>query len=258
MTPEELAAELGVSGKSLRAWLRSEVPRSDVEHGQRWELSRETVQAARAKFRSEVIVKREPTALSHGAGNALGSAPLFSRSEALTRPCPVPAEPGVYGWWFRELPLDQDTSTCLTRDGLTLLYVGISPKRPASNGRAPSQQNLRKRVTYHFCGNAEGSTLRKTLGVLLEGRLGTTLRRVGSGNRMTFADREGVLSEWMEQNAYVSYLVDPTPWETEATLIKSLDVPLNLESNAANGFHGTLTALRSAAVRRARELPIVQ
>ncbi|MET9440781.1 GIY-YIG nuclease family protein [Streptomyces sp. NPDC006610] len=45
-----------------------------------------------------------------------------------------------------------------------------------------STQNLRKRVRYHYRGNAAGSTLRLTLGCLL----GLELRRVGSGKRMTF------------------------------------------------------------------------
>ncbi|MEU1194017.1 GIY-YIG nuclease family protein [Streptomyces sp. NPDC005859] len=42
-----------------------------------------------------------------------------------------------------------------------------------------STQNLRKRVRYHYRGNAAGSTLRLTLGCLL----GLDLRRVGSGKR---------------------------------------------------------------------------
>lgn len=89
---------------------------------------------------------------------------LFSRAEVLRSPCPVPKEPGVYGWWFRRVPGGIDTSECLKRDGLVLLYTGISPRRPPSNGRGPSMQRLRDRVRYHYSGNAEGSTLRKTLG----------------------------------------------------------------------------------------------
>ena len=29
------------------------------------------------------------------------AAPPRSRSEVFTRPSPIPAAPGVYGWWFR-------------------------------------------------------------------------------------------------------------------------------------------------------------
>ncbi len=46
----------------------------------------------------------------------------------------------------------------------------------------------------HYAGNAEGSTLRKTLGCLLADELGIELRRVGSGTRKTFVDGEHRLS----------------------------------------------------------------
>jgi hypothetical protein len=49
--------------------------------------------------------------------------------------------------------------------GLALLYVGISPKPPSAVG-TPSRQTLRSRLRYHFRGNAEGSTLRLSLGCL--------------------------------------------------------------------------------------------
>lgn len=47
MTPLELAAQLGVSAKTLRAWLRRQYPRSPIEHGQRWYLDADQVAAAR-------------------------------------------------------------------------------------------------------------------------------------------------------------------------------------------------------------------
>ncbi len=49
--PEELATRLGVSGKTLRAWLRSRYPRSDVERGRRWNLTQAQVAAATSHFR---------------------------------------------------------------------------------------------------------------------------------------------------------------------------------------------------------------
>ena len=84
----------------------------------------------------------------------------------------------MYGWWFRDLPALIDTTECCMHDGLVLLYVGISPRRPPMTGEAASQQNIRQRLRTHYAGNAEGSTLRKTLGCLLAGQLGTQLRRV--------------------------------------------------------------------------------
>src|SRR6516162_5412092 len=88
---------------------------------------------------------------------------LWSRSEVLSRPSPVPAVPGVYAWYFRELPPGVPGVGCHSVDGLHLLYVGISPRRPPENGARASRQQLRKRVRYHYRGNAEGSTLRLTL-----------------------------------------------------------------------------------------------
>jgi hypothetical protein len=38
---------------------------------------------------------------------------LWSRAEVLARPSPVPSRPGVYGWYFRELPWWIDTSHCV-------------------------------------------------------------------------------------------------------------------------------------------------
>ena len=115
---------------------------------------------------------------------------MYSRQEVLARPSPIPAEAGVYGWWFRQLPPLVQADGCCHLQGLALLYVGISPKQPPRNGRPASSENLRKRLDYHYTGNAEGSTLRKTLGCLLGDELGIQLRRVGSGSRMTFAGGE--------------------------------------------------------------------
>ena len=62
---------------------------------------------------------------------------------------------GVYAWWFREIPPGLDTGKCLTHDDLTLLYVGISPKRPPKEGQS-SRQTLRTRIRYHYRGKRGG------------------------------------------------------------------------------------------------------
>ena len=138
---------------------------------------------------------------------------------------------------------------CVIRDGYTLLYVGISP------GRDVSTQNLRSRIRYHFRGNAEGSTLRLTLGCLLEPVLGTTLRRVGSGTRLTFGGAEDRLTEWMAENARVCWAETERPRELEARLIQTLVLPLNLDQNK-HGFCSTLRRSRLNARSRARGLPV--
>jgi hypothetical protein len=182
---------------------------------------------------------------------------VYSRKDVLARPSPVPAQAGVYGWWFQRLPALIVADGCCQHQGLWLLYAGISPDRPPQNERPPSKQNLRDRIKYHYTGNAEGSTLRKTLGCLLADELGIQLRRVGSGNRMTFVQGEQALSAWMTENAYVSWVVRDSPWELEDELITALDLPLNLQGNKHNRFHSVLTGVRARCAAGARALPVV-
>jgi hypothetical protein len=140
---------------------------------------------------------------------------------------------------------------------LRLLYIGISPSAPPKNGKAPSSQSLQHRIQFHFSGNAEGSTLRLTLGCLLAKKLGIALRRVGSGKRMTFSSGETRLSEWMETNARVVWHVCEEPWKREEELISTLDLPLNLDQNSRHGFHPELSQIRREAKAAARALPIL-
>lgn len=183
-------------------------------------------------------------------GSITNPACLYSRETVLSRPCPVPVKPGVYAWFFKGIPGNVPTTGCVIKDGLTLLYIGISPKN------AFSRQNLRRRITYHYRGNAEGSTLRLTLGVLLSKENGYPLRRVGSGYRMTFTPLgEQCLSDWMARNAYVVWVEHPEPWMVETGLLKSVSLPLNLQYNSHHSFSETLTRLRADAKQLARISP---
>lgn len=183
---------------------------------------------------------------------------VYSRRDVLEKDSPVPRKPGLYAWFFKEIPPRVILENCVTLDELTLLYVGISPKAPPRGGGRPSRQTLWHRVRYHYRGNAEGSTLRLTLGCLLSKRLGIKLRRVGSGKRMTFTHQgEEKLSQWMDQHALVSWLENPAPWVVEEQLIRSLSLPLNLQGNEHHSFHPVLSAIRAQAKASARELPVV-
>lgn len=106
-------------------------------------------------------------------------------------------------------------------------------------------------------GNAEGSTLRLTLGCLLADVLAIELRRVGSGKRLTFSAGEEQLSNWMAENARVVWNVCEEPWKLEQELIKSVCLPLNLDQNGAHEFFPKLSALRREAKQRARMLSIL-
>ncbi|MBO0678741.1 hypothetical protein JRC04_14835 [Mycolicibacterium sp. S2-37] len=188
------------------------------------------------------------------------AAQRFSRDEVFAEPCPIPAEAGAMGWWFREIPGDIDTGGCEQRDGWTLLYVGVSPGPPPASGKPAAPQDLRKRIRYHFgagSADAQGSTLRKSLGVLLGDQLGFALRRVGTGKRQTFAGGEAVLTRWMAENAAVSWVLHPEPWHLEAKLIAALDLPLNIQGNQHNAFAPQLKRLRRDAGVRADKMRVL-
>jgi hypothetical protein len=182
---------------------------------------------------------------------------LWARSEILTKPCPVPKQPGVYAWYFRDLLPRCDIDGCHRIGELSLLYIGIAPSPPKTNGKPASSQTLRDRIRTHVGRNAEGSTLRLSLGCLLAPRLGLELRRVGGGTTLTFAAGEALLSDWIGANARVAWLTHAQPWTLESALIRALSLPLNLGQNAGHSFSAKLSALRAAARARARSLPIV-
>jgi hypothetical protein len=182
---------------------------------------------------------------------------LWSREEVLTRPCPIPKAPGIYAWFFKQVPPGVPTENCIRYGEYTLLYIGISPKAPPKNGGNPSKQTVRDRLRYHYQGNAEGSTLRLTLGCLLSSYLNIQLRRVGSGNRLTFHQGEKTLSDWLDQNAFIVWYEHPTPWQPEEELIKRISLPLNLDQNQHHPFYETLKKIRHQAKAFARSLPII-
>lgn len=181
---------------------------------------------------------------------------IHSRAEVLRRPSPVPAVNGLYAWYFTDIPSIVPADGCLTLDGKTLLYIGIAPD---SINKPNSRQSLRQRIRrYHYRGNAASSTLRRTLGVLLEEKSGFPLRRVGSGKRITLTHfGERYLDEWMEKNAFVAWMGHREPWLIERALLAELSCPLNIKDNAHHPFASILKKMRSEALRRAREMPIV-
>lgn len=188
-------------------------------------------------------------------GQLLRPGRLWSRDEVLERPSPVPAVPGVYAWYFDQTPEGVPVEGCHVTDGGLLLYVGISPKAPSRDGLKQSRQSLRTRIRYHYRGNAAGSTLRLTLGSLLSEELGIGLRRVGSGQRLTFSAGEAVLSEWMGRHARVCWVETTTPWLLETQLIGTLTLPLNLDQNIRSSFREELSGRRAEQRARARSLP---
>lgn len=191
------------------------------------------------------------------ASQLLAPQRLFSRAEVLARSSPIPAVAGVYAWYFDEVPPRVPVDGCRVIEGHTLLYVGISQKKPNADGLKSSRQTIRTRVSYHYRGNAYGSTLRLTLGSLLGADLGLQLRRVGSGTRLTFSEGEETLSEWMNRHARVCWVETVTPWVLEHELIQQLVLPLNLDQNGHSGFRQELSAARGRQRTEARNLPVL-
>ena len=172
---------------------------------------------------------------------------IYGRSDVVSKPRPIPASRGIYAWFFRNIPSGIPTNDCKKFNELTLLYVGISPSR------ATSANNLQRRIRYHYCGNASGSTLRLSLGVLLTPISSFPLRRVGSGRRMTFTHLgEQWLDDWMEQNAFVAWMEHPEPWAVEAGVISRLSLPLNIQDNRNHPFSVELRKHRRQAMDLAR------
>ena len=192
--------------------------------------------------------------LSQQLQSLINGVELYSRREILCTTSLPPSVPGVYAWFFKNIPGNALIDGCVTKGPLTLLYVGISPDKI---GKPNSRQNLRRRITTHFQGNAEGSTLRRSLGVLLAQTSGYPLRRVGSGKRMTLTHSgEQWLDDWMTENAFVCWLEHQAPWEFEDELLGRLSLPLNIKGNRDHPFAKALTEARIQAIKSAREWPI--
>ncbi len=169
----------------------------------------------------------------------------------------MPKVSGVYAWYFDEVPPGIDVRNCHAIPEGVVLYVGIAPKEPPRNGAQPSTQTLWNRIRYHYRGNAYGSTLRLTLGCHLAESLGIALRRVGSGNRLTFTPYgENRISEWMSRHARVTWVQTDAPWLLETRAIEQLDLPLNLQGNSHHPYYTTLKALRAKHKATARAQPI--
>lgn len=176
------------------------------------------------------------------------------RRDIVSGRVPLPHAPGVYAWCFAEPPPGVPVTDCLSYEGYPMLYVGISPD---SRSKPGSRQGLRNRIRHHLCGNAEGSTLRRTLGILLSEQSGFPLRRVGSGKRMTLTHLgEQWLDHWLDENALLFWQAVDQPWILEEEIIENVSCPLNLRGNEEHRFNRSLRNMRSAAIAEARTTPV--
>jgi hypothetical protein len=159
-----------------------------------------------------------------------------------------PSTSGVYAWFFKQVPPRVPIKGCLYRSRMPLLYVGISPSRTGSHA------SLHDRIRTHFTGQAESSTLRFTLGCLLEKKLRTILRCEGPSGRKTFKSKEDTLTNWMARYARIAWIETSTKdnQAVEDFLIRSLKLPLNIKGNSNHCFCSTLKSIRASALKQAR------
>ena len=170
---------------------------------------------------------------------------LYSRSEVNTKPYPVPPKSGFYAWFFKNISETIPVENCFVRDGFTLLYLGISPSSEASSA------NLLKRIrSQHLNGNAAGSTLRFSLASILGDSMNMPL--IKKGSRVFLGENEAKLNKWLDENARVTFVECEKPWLYESSLIKQLDLPINLEHNKQHSFYTTMKKIRSDARKVAR------
>jgi hypothetical protein len=147
----------------------------------------------------------------------------------------------------RGLPIDRRQGSALRRDlakSATKEWQACETGEPAD---PPPIPHARERRGLDVASDAR---------LPARGRTWPELRRVGSGKRLTFCDGEKRLSEWLVENAFVTWEVTPAPWLLEEALIAAVPLPLNLDQNASNAFCSTLAGIRRAAPDTARALPV--
>lgn len=183
---------------------------------------------------------------------------LASRNQVIGKTSIVPKVAGIYAWYFKDLPSkDIDYKNCWVQQDAYLLYVGISPRKPPRNGKPPSKETLRSRIRTHMRGNSSSSTLRYSIGCLLSQTMDIQLRRVGENERFHFSNGENVLSDWLEENALVTWISIDEPWLAEGNVISDLYLPLNLDHNKNHPFYENLTKSRKNSRERAKQLPVI-
>jgi hypothetical protein len=165
----------------------------------------------------------------------LERSPQWACAQIQSEPKIIPAVGGVYAWWFEALDgVRMDGAA--QRNGRSLLYVGIAPRRPA-RGAQTGNGNLRDRLRDHCHGPSRSSTLRRSLAAVLRAKLSLEFQRDANGKIRLAGDGEGRLSTWMASNACVSWVETLAPWEAEEALLRSANAPpLNIAGKA--GLYG--------------------
>jgi hypothetical protein len=165
-----------------------------------------------------------------------------------------PRRPGAYAWFSATVPEFIPKEELTIRDGLALLYTGIAPRASTSGGLDPNRTSLAPRISYHATGSADASALRLTLGCVLAQQLGLQLELHADGERFTWGPSgEARLSNWIQKQLRVSWVVHSRPWEVTDMAFRGLFLPLNLNITDPTPFHRALGDIKRRLERSALE-----
>ena len=156
--------------------------------------------------------------------------------DVLTAPADLVDRPGLYSWW-----VDAAGAADLSRGlGIAvepgLIYAGQAGA--TSPGRATTDSTLRSRIIRnHFCGTRGASTLRQSLGSILDH---------GVDDQVS----ERWLTDWMRHHLGVALWPTGNPemlLDIEKHVVRILDPPLNLDHVERSDLRRQLRQLRKAA-----------
>jgi len=190
----------------------------------------------------------------------LHPARLYSASDILSKPCPVPPLPGVYAFYFNEPPARYRHTRVSPGRAACAAVCGHRAKAPSAE-RKPEQISPPKaaakkplpgqRIGLDFATDAGLSAERATRDQAAPGGQRGPLHLHKPG--------EQVLDAWMRQHAFVTWVETNAPWELEDYLLTSagLRLPLNLDGNPCPEAVSTLAAIRLKARQQADRFDIV-
>jgi hypothetical protein len=224
------------------------------------EQSKAVMQAekAEAKLRQlqrkqeQVVRRHDPpprVPLSPRTENWLFHPTVFHRAYQLVdKRWLIPDSRGIYAWFFAPGSVPVPEAQYVSVGGFDLLYAGVAGRHPNRLG------SLRDRIYgMHLNGYAHSSTLRYSLGVLLQDKL--DLHLVEREASSFVWSNEDALTGWICDNACVSWLEDNEPREIETQVLRSFGavLPLNIEHNPDNAFAERLSEYRRRALAQAEK-----
>ena len=173
---------------------------------------------------------------------------LFSCAELRGSIEKIPDRGGVYAWYFNKKPSKEiDLLKCKFSkyDEKYFLYVGISPSKNKPN----SKSTLRTRIKNHIKGS---STLRLSLACLFNTPEKPLTHITKAGYHRLNPDGRKHVNDWLDQHAYVCWIETEKTNELEQGLMKTCNLPLNIQGNKDNEFYKPLRDIRKSVSESAQ------